>query len=186
MERDIKNYDYLTISIKTAQLNSILECYRALGWQVFKSEDDRQYYDMKYISMRRPHKIENKDRLQLLQVRMETGVNQISAIYAKKHLKSGILFSVLTALGLALLAFGLWLIFESYAQIAWGIVCCVVAGALIAVADVILCVLRKPEEEAAERRILQILKSLQALLSEADTLSAPASGGVQDSAEEVV
>ena len=69
MAKDHNNYDYLAVSVKSDQLSRILHCYRALGWTEIKTEEDRQYYDMNYVRLRRPHRIANKDRLQYLQVR---------------------------------------------------------------------------------------------------------------------
>jgi hypothetical protein len=88
MQRDINNFDYLSVSVKSEQLDRIMHCYRSLGWSEVKREDDRQYYDMKYVLLSRPHKIRNKDRLQYLQVKMETKINAISQIRVKRHIGS--------------------------------------------------------------------------------------------------
>lgn len=172
MQRDFKNYDYLTISVKSALLEHILECYAALGWREVRREDDREYYDMKYIALRRPHKIENKDRLQLLQVRMESAVNSVSSVNAKKHAKSGIIFTVLAVIALGLAALGLWLIFGLSGQIGFisGIVSCGLAASVLVAATVMILAMRKPEEEAAKNKIIQTLKTLQSLLEEARAL----------------
>ncbi|MGN0818066.1 MAG: hypothetical protein ACI4L9_03760 [Candidatus Coproplasma sp.] len=173
MERDFKNYDYLTVSVKSAQLENILECYYALGWREVKREDDRDYYDMKYIALRRPHKIPNKDRLQLLQVRMETGVNTISSVHARRHQKSGVACSVMLFFALGLLALGLWFFLGlqgEYGTI-FGIVCCALFGALTIASAVTVLALHKPEERASAKKIAQTLKDIQTLVAEARSLA---------------
>ncbi|MGN0814741.1 MAG: pilin [Candidatus Coproplasma sp.] len=173
MEKDIKNYDYLTISVKSAQLKRILDCYYSLGWSEVKCVDDREYYDMKYITLRRPHKIPNKDRLQLLQVRMETSVNTISSVNARKHQRSGITFAVMQILALCLLAVGLWLILGVNVEYAdWaGIVSCAAACVFFVISTVIILVARKPEERAAAKKVSDMLNLLYRLITEARSLA---------------
>lgn len=173
MNRDFKNYDYLTISVKTAQLDRILECYLSLGWREVKREDDREYCDMKYIALRRPHKVPDKDRLQLLQVRMENNVNAVSAINARKHAKSGAFFAVLLSLALGLLALGLWLFLGLKGETSslFGAVSCCLSGALIVAATIVVAAARKPEEASAAKKIAERLKLIESLVLEARALS---------------
>ncbi|MEG1527542.1 MAG: hypothetical protein RR248_02350 [Clostridia bacterium] len=86
--RDYSRYDYLTIAIKTDKPNEILSCYKDFCWEVIESADDDQFDDIIHVSFRRKHKIANKDRLQLLQVNMETALNKLGKICKNKHSKS--------------------------------------------------------------------------------------------------
>lgn len=189
MAKDYKNYDYLSVSVKSDQLSRILQCYRALGWTEIKTEEDRQYYDMNYVRLRRPHKLPNKDRLQYLQVRMESSINSLVVIAKHAHVKSNVVvfFGVFAVLAFA--ALGLWLIlaFNSAALNILGWVCVGISGAF-AVAAVIVCsIMRRREKKTATGKLIEKLRLVQSLIEEAVTLAPPvteASEGLYDLVED--
>ena len=86
-----------------------MKCYLALGWKDEHTEDDRDYADMKYVLFSRPRSTPNKDRLQYIQVRMESILNRASERSIKRHRKSTALAVLLGLSGLLLVAAGLCL-----------------------------------------------------------------------------
>lgn len=184
MARDYNNYDYLAVSVKSDQLNRILHCYRALGWTEVKTVDDREYYNMKYVRLRRPHKIANKDRLQYLQVRMEGAINSLVEIVNRAHLKSNAAAGGLGLLATGLIALAVWLViyFTSAIRVL-GWVCLGVGCALIVVAVAVRAGLRRRERKVASGKIMEKLRLTQSLIEEAVSL-APAKEGVADGLDE--
>ncbi len=188
MERDYNNYDYLSVSVNSDQLSRILQCYRALGWTEIKTEEDRQYYGMNYVRLRRPHKIENKDRLQYLQVRMESSVNSLVSITKRAHIKSNSVIAISVVLVLALIALSLWLVIACdgvWAILGWtGIG---LAAALTIAAAVICTIMHRREKKTATGKIIEKLRFIQTLMEEASTLIpavTEASEGLYDLVEE--
>ena len=168
MSKDYINYDYLSVSVKSDQLSRILQCYRALGWTEITTEDDKQYYDMKYVRLRRPHKIPNKDRLQYLQVRMERAINSLVEITGNAHVKSTAVAVFIVFVAVCFTVLGLWLVM-SFSDvlnfIGWICVGLSLAGAVL---SVILCfVLRRRERKIATGKIIEKLRLTQALIEEA-------------------
>lgn len=184
MARDYNNYDYLAVSVKSDQLNRILHCYRSLGWTEVKTVDDREYYNMKYVRLRRPHKIANKDRLQYLQVRMEGAINSLVEIVNRAHLKSNAAAGGLGLLAAGLIALAVWLViyFTSAIRVL-GWVCLGVGCALIVVAVAVRAGLRRRERKVASGKIMEKLRLTQSLIEEAVSL-APAKEGVADGLDE--
>lgn len=184
MARDYNNYDYLAVSVKSDQLNRILHCYRALGWTEVKTVDDREYYNMKYVRLRRPHKIANKDRLQYLQVRMEGAINSLVEIVNRAHLKSNAAAGGLGLLAAGLIALAVWLViyFTSAIRVL-GWVCLGVGCALIVVAVAVRAGMRRRERKVASGKIMEKLRLTQSLIEEAVSL-APAGEGVADGLDE--
>ena len=184
MARDYNNYDYLAVSVKSDQLNRILHCYRALGWTEVKTVDDREYYNMKYVRLRRPHKIANKDRLQYLQVRMEGAINSLVEIVNRAHLKSNAAAGGLGLPAAGLIALAVWLViyFASAIRVL-GWVCLGVGCALIVVAVAVRAGLRRRERKVASGKIMEKLRLTQSLIEEAVSL-APAKEGVADGLDE--
>ena len=180
MARDYNIYDFLAVSVKSDQLNRILHCYRALGWTEVKTVDDREYYNMKYVRLRRPHKIANKDRLQYLQVRMEGAINSLVEIVNRAHLKSNAAAGGLGLLATGLIALAVWLViyFTSAIRVL-GWVCLGVGCALIVVAVAVRAGLRRRERKVASGKIMEKLRLTQSLIEEAVSL-APAKEGVAD------
>ena len=108
--RDHKNYDYLTITAKVEREEEIIASYATLGWEKVKVTEDKRFFDLDVVEFRRPHKVENKDRLQLLQVKLETLLNTYGALRHKRKAKSttfglfgGIFGCIAIAAGIALL-----------------------------------------------------------------------------------
>lgn len=189
MEKDYKNYDYLSVSVKSDQLSRILQCYRALGWTEIKTEEDRQYYDMNYVRLRRPHKIPNKDRLQYLQVRMESSINSLVVITNRAHIKSNAVAILCALLVVLLAAFGLWPVIAATAlwlrAIGWTGIGTSLA---VAIAAVIICsIMRRREKKTATGKIIEKLRLIQSLIEEAVTLApavTEASEGLYDLVED--
>lgn len=173
MKRDYKNYDYLSVSVRNDQFERILSCYNTLGWRVVKHEGDRQYYNMKFVVFRRPHKIENKDRLQYLQVRMENTINSISVIAFKRHRRStfvGIMLSILLS---GLFALGMWLFFWLKGETGFvtGIISLSASAAVLVCMLITLFVMRKKEDETTRLKIEDKAELLRHLMEEAASLA---------------
>ncbi len=87
-EKDYKNYDYLDIIVKKKSEQELVGAYTSFLWQKIGSKEDRRYNDVVHLSFCRPHKLKNKDRLQLLQVYYESALNNMADLQTKKHSKS--------------------------------------------------------------------------------------------------
>ncbi len=117
---DFKNYDYLTVTLKNRGASELIRYYKMLGWQVINQLPDGTYEDITHCIMRRPHKIANKDKLQFLQVRVETEVNKM-AQFAYDRRKLSRAFSIVSAI-LALLSVAMGVAFIIiFNGIAWGL-----------------------------------------------------------------
>jgi hypothetical protein len=177
MNRDINNFDYLSISVKSERLDKIIYCYEALGWREEKREEDKKYYDMKYLLLSRPHNIPNKDRLQYLQVKMETKLNYLSCSNAYRHKGSFLLGLFLTVLGLCLLACGLFCIFGTDTSFSLPLGITLLSLGLISLAAQVYpyTIMRKKEGERATEKINTALKQIEEYVAEAEKLyGAPA------------
>lgn len=98
--------DKLAITAKAGMADEILNIYKVFGWEVKGRYDDGQYGDIVHINFSRPHRIEGKDRLQLLQVRFEVALNFLGRAHRMIFLRA-VIFGVLIALvGLALAVYG--------------------------------------------------------------------------------
>lgn len=187
MAKDHNNYDYLAVSVKSDQLSRILHCYRALGWTEIKTEEDRQYYDMNYVRLRRPHRIANKDRLQYLQVRMENSINSLVAITNRAHIKSNGIAAAGTLATLAIAALGLWLVIARAGTLRiFGWVCVGLSLAVAIAVTVAVYVMRRREKKAATAAIIEKLRLTQSLIDEAAALApadTEASEGLYDLVE---
>ena len=91
MNKDIFNYDYLTISVKKSNLDEVMDCYSAFGWSVDNSSPDKRYENITELNLSRPHQIENKDELQFLQIGLESALYKKGKLIKNKHQKSTIL-----------------------------------------------------------------------------------------------
>ena len=110
--RDYNNFDYLFATVKKQNFFELRAHYKTLGWQDIQTKEDDAYDDVVHISLRRPHKIEHKDELQLMQVHLEAAWNTIGK-YSRWHCPKAAAFgTVFSVISLALLVFGLLVGFE--------------------------------------------------------------------------
>ncbi len=110
IEFDYHKYDSLELALKADAVDKMLEFYKEFGWELFEREDDKRYFDIVHVRLLRQHKIDNKDKLQLLQVKMEKSVNKFAAKRRDRHAAStifgltcGIVSLLMIALGILLL-----------------------------------------------------------------------------------
>lgn len=103
---DYKNYDVLNLYVKRNKLEDIINKYSIFGWELEKQEDNKQYEDIVDLTFVRPHKIKNKDEVQLLQVYMEERLNKVGQLERNKNAKTTSLALIFGVIGIALLSLG--------------------------------------------------------------------------------
>lgn len=130
--KDYKNFDYLTLFVKKTKVDGIIKCYKSFGWDIEEKREDEKYDDTLVITFRRTHKIKNKDRLQLLQVRVEAKLNELGRC-EKYKLSKSLIFGLSAGIGLILLlSLGIFLMVQQtsvFSQFG-GIVITIVASVL--------------------------------------------------------
>ena len=173
ISKDHDNYDYLSVSLKSAYSDRIIKCYLALGWKGVHAEEDKDYADMKYVLFSRPHKFPNKDRLQYIQVRMEHILNGASEHAFRRHKKSTALAVILGLTGLLLIAAGLSLalIFSMLAVKVCGWVCVGLGGAILLGMIYPLVKIRRQENERTKAVLEKDFTEFEKLVREAASLS---------------
>ncbi len=101
-EKNIKNFDYITIVIKKEKQEEILKIYKCLGWEILSENQHQQYVNLVEVEFVRNHFIPNKDTLQFLQVNLENDINKKGRLERNKHSKS---LALGLSLGLTTVAF---------------------------------------------------------------------------------
>ena len=109
---DYNEYDSISLALKKEESHRMLSYYRAFGWDEYERREDMRYFDIVHIKLMRRHKIPNKDRLQLLQVKMEALVNNFARVRKNKHSHSLLLGVGMGVLCVSLIALGSVLIFR--------------------------------------------------------------------------
>ncbi len=135
----IGEYDNLYVAVRSDKTEDIIYYYRTFGWE--KVNEGRRKINLVDMSFRRPHRIENKDELQLLQVYLETALNTVGRLerMPRPHTLAFILVSAFFSLGLVAAGLCLKFILAShvYAALGWlfvGLGCvCAAAAAVISV-----------------------------------------------------
>ena len=118
---DFEKYDTLSLVLKKEELVRMLGFYESFGWREYERLEDSKYFDIAHVRLFREHKIPNKDRLQLLQVKMETKINAFASARRKKHSKSVSIAVAFAVFGLLVFLFGMRLAFEAEKLFVFGI-----------------------------------------------------------------
>lgn len=103
-----KEFDTLTIYAKKDRLDSIIDHYKIFGWEIVCQNENTRYEDIVDITFSRPHKIKNKDELQLYQVYMEDKLNELAKVELNKHSKSLSVGLSIGVISLAIIILGIF------------------------------------------------------------------------------
>lgn len=101
---DCEPRDFLNVSLTRDNEWNLREKYKLFGWTETEIKDDSLYSNVVHVSYYRPHFIDNKDDLQLLQVRMESEINNLSKADMYKHLRSALACSLVAIMAILLVA----------------------------------------------------------------------------------
>lgn len=88
MEKNHNEFDYQVIVAKKEKAGELIKNYGCFGWVAINSNQHAQFENLVEIEFSRPHKIQNKDNLQFMQVNMEHYINHKGRLEQKKHSKS--------------------------------------------------------------------------------------------------
>lgn len=159
MEINIYENDLLSVSVKYFPVGDVVAIYNDLGWQKI---DDKNAFVRGYIRMYRPHRIKNKDRLQYLQVCMETAFNEISSLYFSRHRKSTFVLALSVFISVAISLVG---VFLSLKNMYFLCLTSFLSLPLFLIAP--LKIMRARENERCNRAIEERLKAIEDLASQA-------------------
>ena len=107
---DYNEYDSLSVLIKKKESDAILGYYKSFGWEEYERREDKRYFDIIHIKLKREHKVANKDKLQLLQVELENSLNRFAVLRNKKHWRFFAFFSLALLLAFFVIALGVSLL----------------------------------------------------------------------------
>lgn len=155
MQVDYENYDSLFVTVKLNKLDEIEKYYSALGWECVDSRDDKIYGDIIHLTLRRPHFIAQKDKLQLLQVYMEAALNDVGRLEANPRPKTLFVASICTLLLIAITVPGILLVLlaEKAALHTAGIVFLAAAGVQLVIGLTLFIKTFKGEGKTARLRL---------------------------------
>ena len=172
-----KEYDKLHIYVKEGLVSNIIEYYKLLGWQFENKKENQRYEDIVDMSFYRPHNIENKDELQLMQVYMEEKLNALGKIKKRKHTLSTTLGLSSGILGLSMIVLGLLNVFNVFWFLGFifGLIFSIAGGVLCISNSITLPKIIKKEKEKYQIQFDKINKELEEICQKAKTLT-----GVKD------
>lgn len=108
-EKEYREFDYLTVLVKREKIDDVTSAYKIFLWEVVSVDEHDRFGDILILNLKRKHKIEGKEKLQYLQVKYESLLNEAAKLEAKKHVRSmafgitfGILLGIVFALGITI------------------------------------------------------------------------------------
>ncbi len=113
---DYKNTDYLKVTVLREKFEEVNGYYITLGYRQIEIKEDKVYGNLLHLVFARPHNIENKDRLQYLQVKLESHLNALSRNEEKRHTKSLVVSLSIAVIVVALVTIGLSIAFNINAK----------------------------------------------------------------------
>lgn len=169
---DYWKYDYLSVTVKIEKAEELIARYATFQWEETERKEDRHYGDIIHIAYRRKHRLPHKDRLQLLQVCMETLLNDLSRIENTKHSKSTAFGLITGTMGSALAAGGVTLavLYPSVPTVIGGVAAVLAGAALLTLSGFRLAKIRAKEKKLFARKAEEIQREIEAVCQEAEAL----------------
>lgn len=125
--------DTITVTGKKQAADDIIKCYGDFGWRLTENKEDRLYADIKHMTFTRPHFIESKDELQLLQVRLEIAFNSMGKLARKINNRAALLVTLVFFITAAFVCGGVFLIlYGGLVPVISGAVICALGAAVAA------------------------------------------------------
>jgi Flp pilus assembly protein TadB len=171
-KKDYWQYDYIDLTSKIKSADELSKSYAVFGWEEIERYADKLYVDVVHLSFRRPHKIQNKDDLQYLQVTYERLFNERAVYEYKKHERSSLILTLYLLFIIIVASAGLLTFINAY-TLSTKIISGIVVGAC-AVCLFFVCkhnkFMRKKENEKFLKKSNKIDSIIQQTLIQAETL----------------
>ncbi len=183
METDYKNYDRLFVTVKLNKLEEPEKCYDALGWECVEKKTVRG--GRVQINYRRPHRVENKDELQLLQVYLEAALNEEGKMDSRSMPHTAAVGIITGFLTVALVVLGLCLMFltDNPVYFVAGIVFLSCAAAMFLLAVTATLKVFFKEREKRKARLLKARAEIAAALRKVEAINGSREA-IKEAAEE--
>lgn len=160
---DFNNYDTLNLFVKKSKHQDVIKTYKTLGWKLIDEKENNKYGDIVDLTFLRPHTLQNKDELQLMQVYVEDNLNEIAKLERNKHSKTTGLGLFLGFITLVLLALGIYLIVTNISTLN------LIFGITLTISSIVSCVLEliflpklfKKESLTFNSKVLQLNKQIE-------------------------
>lgn len=170
---DYTAYDRLRVAVKKDKREEVVSRYRMFAWEQTDSREDGQYDDIEHLAFRRRHALPHKDRLQLLQVHMESALNALGKLERNRHARSLIFGLVSGLLGVVLIAAGIALILwrQTVTVVVSGAAAMTAGAVLLTVFGTGIKKVRAKEEAIYRASAERQTRALQAYCREAQALT---------------
>lgn len=133
---ELEDFDRLFVTVRSDKCKELVGYYRAFGWESVACEKYGVHDNLLNMEFRRPHRIAEKDALQLLQVYLEAALNTIGGLERIFHPYTVVFGLTVSLLACGLIAAGLCLVFlltaALYVAFGWALAGAGVAVGLVA------------------------------------------------------
>lgn len=152
---DFNNFDTLNLFVKKTKKQDVIHNYTKLGWKLLKEKENSKYEDIVDLAFVRPHFLQNKDQLQLMQVYLEDNLNEIAKLERNKYSKTTGLGLFLGSVALLLFCWALYLIIKPQSLLL-GIFLIAISIILFVLEIIILPKILKKEKLSFDTKITQL------------------------------
>lgn len=164
--------DFINVTGKKQAAEHIIRRYEDFGWRLTEKKDDKLYGDTVHMTFMRPHFIENKDELQLMQVRLEIAYNNTGKLAHKINNRAALIFSLVALIVAAFIAGGVALIilFGGLLPVISGSVMCALGAVVATVGGISVNRVYKKDKAKYSRLIEDELQKIETLCNRAKEL----------------
>lgn len=162
IEKNYEEFDYMRLIVKNEVFDKIVSQYAFFGWEVDEVKEGNEFFETKELTLKRKHKICQKDKLQLEQVYMENEYVKLDKLIRTKYAFSSAFGLTVGLLTLALIVCNIFFAVRSGSLVVY-----ILSGIIFAVGLVILAMLlyavfkiKKREENDFLNKTEQIKKKI--------------------------
>ncbi len=171
-KKNYDEYDYMRILVNKDLFDGIMVSYSCFGWEIFEKVPSSVFSDTMEVTLMRSRWIEKKDKLQLLQVYMESGYSDIGKLRKSKYKRSTILGLSVGLLATLLLCVFIHLAIKAsfIATFVCFVIVCVLIVAVLIWLLIALSKLKKVEDRQYEHRRNEMVLEIEKICKEASSI----------------
>lgn len=168
---DLFDNDFITVTGRKQASEHIIKRYGDFGWKLTETKEDKLYGDILHMSFTRPHVIENKDELQLLQVRLEIAYNNTGKLARKSRYRTSLLVTLTALIVTAFLVGGVFMILNGgLLPLIFGSIACALGVVMATVGGISASRIGKKDKAKYTRLIEKEVEKIEDLCRQARTL----------------
>ncbi len=164
MNAVFSQFDNFYVTVKSDRVKEVCKMYASLGWKLIENSPHSRYFNERNLTFSRPHVVEHRDELHLLQVYLDGAIDKIGKLQSNPcPVTTALMVSVGLACLFLIVCGALLSVFWQSTYFITGIVYSSLGGALLILHGVLFIKIYAREKTKSQLKILELSDRLNSI-----------------------